>query len=194
MFADRSRRIFGRVNDATQPRSSAPNPTDDALTLAGRTLIRERIRGMRKVVGRRLGPSDLVLRHTAPEVRRHLFEEARELYWNEMSWEEITEEELVGDEELIEMIFPGLLALVDAFLPKAPNGEPDRDRERRDVAHDFLDWLGMRLVALREARPEAEHERKKARRQQEVTDGLIDIVAFRICALREDEIETYQNA
>lgn len=194
MFADRSRRIFGRVNDATQPRSSAPKPTDDALALAGRTLIRERIRGMRKVVGRRLGPSDLVLRATSPEVRRHLFEEARELYWNEMSWEEITEEELVGDEELIEMIFPGLLALIDAFLPKAPNGEPDRDRERRDVAHDFLDWLGMRLVALREARPEAEHERKKARHQQEVTDGLIDIVAFRICALREDEIETYQNA
>ncbi|WP_419949542.1 hypothetical protein [Candidatus Palauibacter sp.] len=181
------------MNDATQARTSAPEPGDDALALAGRTLIRERIRGIRKVVGRRLGPSDIVLRRTAPDVRAHLFEEACELYWNEMSWEEITEEELVGDDELIEMIFPGLLALVDAFLPRAPNGEPDRDRERRDVAHDFLYWLGTRLVTLREARPEPEHELTRIRRQTKVTDGLIDLIAFRVCSLNNDEIEAYQK-
>ncbi len=182
------------MNNATQARTSPEDPGDDALTLAGRTLVRERIRGIRKVVGRRLGPGDLVLRRTAPEVRRHLFEEACELYWNEMSWEEITEEELVGDEELTEMIFPGLLALIDAFLPRAPNGEPDRDRERRDVAHDFLDWLGTRLVKLREARPESEHERARIRRQRDVTDALVDIIAFRVCSLRNEEIEAYQSA
>ena len=194
MFRDRGHRIFGPVNDATQARTFTPDPGDDALAVAGRTLITERIRGMRKVVGRRLAPSDLVLRATAPDVRRHLFDEACELYWNEMSWEEITQEELVGEEELTEMIFPGLLALVAAFLPRAPNGEPDRDRERRDVAHDFLDWLGTRLVALREARPEAEHERERIRHEKEITDGLIDLVAFRVCSLDSDEIETYQNA
>lgn len=182
------------MNNATQGRTGPAEAGDQALVVAGRTLIRERIRGMRKVAGRRLGPGDLVLRRTAPDVRRHLFEEARELYWNEMSWEEITKEESVGDEALTEMIFPGLLALVDAFLPRAPNGEPDRDRERRDVAHDFLDWLGTRLVTLRESKPETEHERNTVRRQQQVTDSLIDLIAFRVCSLSNEEIEAYQNA
>lgn len=194
MFLHRGRRIFGSVNNETQARPAAAETPDRAHALAGRTLIQERIRGMRKVVGRRLSPGDLILRKASPEVRRHLFEEACELYWNEMSWEEITEEELIGDEELTEMIFPGLLALIDAFLPKAPNGEPDRDREHRDVVHDFLDWLAARLVTLREARPAAEDARARNLRQKNVTDSLIDLIAFRVCALTNDEIETYQNA
>ena len=182
------------MNNETQARPAAAETPDRAHALAGRTLIHERFRGMRKVVGRRLSPGDIVLRKASPEVRRHLFEEACELYWNEMSWEEITEEELIGDEELTEMIFPGLLALIDAFLPKAPNGEPDRDREHREVVHDFLDWLAARLVALREARPSAEDARARNLRQKNVTDALIDLIAFRVCALTSDEIETYQNA
>ncbi|WP_420633888.1 hypothetical protein [Candidatus Palauibacter sp.] len=182
------------MNNATQPRTATAEPYDDAYALAGRTLVRERIRGMRKVIGRRLAPGDIVLRKAAPEVRQHLFEEACELYWNEMSWEEITDEELMGDEELTEMIFPGLLALIDAFLPRAPNGEPDRDREHREVVHDFLDWLAVRLVKLREARPDSEDERARILRQKDVTDDLIDIIAFRMCSLSNDEIDTYQNA
>ncbi len=182
------------MNNETQARPAAAETPDRAHALAGRTLIQERIRGMKKVVGRRLSPGDIVLRKASPEVRRHLFEEACELYWNEMSWEEITEEELIGDEELTEMIFPGLLALIDAFLPRAPNGEPDRDREHREVVHDFLDWLAARLVTLREARPAAEDARARNLRQKNVTDALIDLVAFRACALTSDEIETYQNA
>ena len=194
MFLHRSRRIFGSVNNETQARSPAAEAPERAHALAGRILIQERIRGMRKVVGRRLAPGDLVLRRSPPEVRRHLFEEACELYWNEMSWEELTEEELVGDEELTEMIFPGLLALIDAFLPRAPNGEPDRDREHRDVVHDFLDWLAARLVSLREARPAKEDARARNLRQKNVTDALIDLIAFRVCSLTSDEIETYQSA
>ena len=120
-------------------------------------------------------------------------EEACELYWNELSWEEITDEELVGDEELTEMVFPGLLTLIDAFLPRAANGEPDRDREHRDVAHDFLEWLASRLVELRESSPETEDERVQLRRREAVTDDLIDLIAFRVCSLSNDEIETYQS-
>ena len=184
------------MNNETQARTAAAESPERAHALAGRILIQERIRGMRKVVGRRLSPGDLVLRKSSREVRLHLFEEACELYWNEMSWEEITEEEVVGvgDEELTEMIFPGLLALIDAFLPRAPNGEPDRDREHRDVVHDFLDWLAARLVLLREVRPASEDARARNLRQKNVTDALIDLIAFRLCALTSDEIETYQNA
>lgn len=163
------------------------------LGAAARTLVRERIRGIAKAIGRELAPVDIVLRPATPEVRRHLLEEACELYWNELSWEEITDEELVGDEELTEMVFPGLLALVDAFLPRAPNGEPDRDREHRDVAHDFLLWLAARLVELRDAHPADADERERIRRQTAVTDELIDLIAFRLCSLDNDEIATYQS-
>ena len=182
------------MNNGTQARPAAAESPDPAYALAGRTLIHERIRGMRKAVGRRLSPGDIVLNEARPDVRRHLFEEACELYWNELSWEEITQEELIGDEELTEMIFPGLLALIGAFLPRAPNGEPDRDREHRDVVHDFLQWLAARLVLLRETRPASEDERVRIVRQRDVTDALIDLIAFRVCSLTSDEIETYQNA
>ncbi len=181
------------MTDETGPTATRVESPDGELGLAARTLVRERIRGIGKALGRRLRPGDLILRPASPEVRRHLFEEACELYWNELSWEEITDEELVGDEELTEMVFPGLLALIDAFLPRAANGEPDRDREHRDVAHQFLEWLAARLVELRTATPDSDAERERVHRQEIVTDELIDLIAFRLCALTSDEIATYQS-
>ena len=103
---------------------------DPALELAARTLVQERARALRLLLRRELDLEDIVLRPTAPAARRHLFEEACELYWNELNWEQLTDEELCAEGELTEMVFPGLLALVDAWLPRADNGEPDRDRER----------------------------------------------------------------
>ena len=161
--------------------------------IAAKTLVQERIRGIQKAVGRRVGPGDIVLSRASPEVHKHLFEGACELYWNELSWEALTEEELVGDEEFTEMVFPGLLTLIDAFLPRSANGEPDRDRERRDVVHDFLEWLAARLVQLRGASSESEDERESIRREKKVTDDLIDLISFRICSLTNDEIGTYQS-
>lgn len=193
LFRPLTRGIFAHVNDETFPRTGIALLPEGGLALAARTLVTERIRGLRKALGRRLTPGDLVLRPASPDVRKHLFEEACELYWNELSWEEITDEELVGDGELTEMVFPGLLALIDAFLPRAPNGEPDRDREHRDVAHDFLTWLAARLVELRTAQPESEADRERIRRERTVTDELIDLVAFRLCSLSSDEIATYQS-
>jgi len=181
------------VNDESNPPTTIAELPEGELGLAARTLVQERIRGIRKAVGRRLRPSDIVLRPAAPDVRKHLFEEACELYWNELSWEEITDEELVGDDELTEMVFPGLLMLVDAFLPRSPNGEPDRDREHRDVAHDFLHWLAGRLVELRTSTPESEDERERIRREKALADDLLDLIAFRVCSLTTDEIETYQS-
>ncbi len=193
LFGHQPRGIFGTVSNDTQPIPEALKVPEAELALAARTLITERMRGIRKAVGRRLSPGDIVLRPAAPEVRKHLLEEACELYWNELSWEEITDEELVGDEELTEMVFPGLLALIDAFLPRARNGEPDRDREHRDVAHDFLTWLAARLVELRVSAPESESDRDRIRRQKTVTDELIDLIAFRLCSLTNEEIATYQS-
>lgn len=167
-------------------------PTGE-LAVAARTLVEERLRGLRRAVGRDLAPVDVVLRPATPKVRRHLFEEACELYWNELSWEEITDEEMVDGGSLTEMVFPGLLALIDALLPRGPRGEPDRDREHRDVAHDFLLWLAARLVELRNARPEDNGDRARLRREVAVTDELIDLVAFRLYSLTSDEIARYQK-
>jgi hypothetical protein len=163
-----------------------------SLGIAARTLVEERLRGLRKAVGRELAPVDIVIKPARANVRRHLFEEACELYWNELNWEQISDEELVGDGELTEMVFPGLLSLVSALLPKAPNGEPDRDREHRDVAHDFLLWLAARLVELRNARSDGDRDVVHIRRQTAVTDELIDLVSFQLYSLSDDEIAAYQ--
>jgi hypothetical protein len=160
----------------------------DALALAARTLVHERVRALGRLVDRELDPGDVVLRPTAVESRKHLFEEACELYWNEMNWEQITDEELTDGDELTEMIFPGLLTLIDALLPRGANGEPDRSREHRDVAHDFLRWLGARLVELRTRRDEDQEDRKQTRREAQITDDLVDLVIYRLYSITDEEI------
>jgi hypothetical protein len=170
------------------PIGYAALPTGE-LDVAARMLIQERLRGVRKSVGRDLTPIDVVLNPSRPAERKHLFEEACELYWNELNWEELTDEEMVEGGELTEMVFPGLLAFVDALLPKATNGEPDRDREHRDVAHDFMLWLGARLAELRDARPADPDAQLRSRREAGITDELIDLVAFRLYSLGAPEIE-----
>lgn len=185
MTEDASISIFGEVRQRVVD--------DPALDLAARTLVQERARALRRLLRRELDMEDIVLRPTAPASRRHLFEEACELYWNELNWEQLTDEELCAEGELTEMVFPGLLALVDAWLPRADNGEPDRDREHRDVAHDFLLWLASRLVRLRAERPEDEADRARIKRELQVTDELIDLVANRLYSLSDGEIEKLQN-
>ena len=160
----------------------------EELELAAHTLVHERVRALRNSVGRELDPGDVVLRPTPAAARRHLFEEACELYWNEMNWEQITDEELTDGGELTEMVFPGLLTLVDALLPRGANGEPDRAREHRDVAHDFLVWIAARLVQLRSRRQESPEDKEQTRRETNITDELLDLVTFRLYQITDDEI------
>ncbi len=134
-----------------------------------------------------------MLRPTAPDSRKHLFEEACELYWNELNWEQITDEEQTDGGELTEMVFPGLLTLVDALLPRAANGEPDRSREHRDVAHDFLLWLAARLVELRSRREEGPEDRLQTRRETQITDELVDLVTYRLYSITDEEISRLEN-
>jgi hypothetical protein len=155
--------------------------------LAARTLVEERVRALRRLLDRELDPDDIIVRPTAPASRKHLFEEACDLYWNELNWEQLTDEERISDGELTEMVFPGLLALVDALLPRSDNGEPDRDREHRDVAHDFLLWLAGRLVELRTTRPEDDEDRERIRTEIQVTDDLVDLVSCRLFCLTDEE-------
>ncbi|MEN8145841.1 MAG: hypothetical protein ABFS14_12930 [Gemmatimonadota bacterium] len=165
---------------------------DKALDLAARTLVHERLRCVRRVTKRKLDLDDIVLRPTAPPARRHLFEEARELYWNELNWEQLTDEELHEDGELTEMVFPGLLTLMDALLPTGQSGEPDREREHRDVAHDFVIWLARRILELRSSKPEDDTDRQRLRREERITDDLLDLVAYRLYSLTDAEMEGLQ--
>lgn len=176
-----------------QQHESAGSSRDRELALAARVLIAERLRCLQKFVDRQIDLDDIVLRPTAPDSRRHLFEEACELYWNELNWEQLTDEELYAEGELTEMVFPGLLTLIDALLPRAENGEPDRDREYRDVAHDFLLWVAQRLVELRTTQPEDESDRQRLRRERKITDDLVDLVAYRLYCLTDNEIERLQS-
>jgi hypothetical protein len=165
---------------------------EGGMRMAAETLVTERLRALRRALGRNVGPRDVVVRGTSPASRKHLFEEACELYWNELSWEETTDEEMIGDRELTEMVFPGLLAFIDALLPSGESGEPDRKREHRDVAHDFLLWLAARLVGLRNAKISGNGHHSRIRRELQVTDELIDLIAYRLYSLTSDEIEEIQ--
>lgn len=167
-------------------------PEGDLRVAAG-TLVEERLRGVRRSVERDLEPVDVLLDSTGSDARRHLLEEACELYWNELSWEEITDEERIGEDSFTEMVFPGLLAFVDALLPRNRNGEPDRDHEHRDVAHDFLLWLAARLVELRGTEPSGTRERLRVRRERAITDELLDLVVYRLYALSDAEITRLQR-
>lgn len=161
-------------------------PTGDRR-VAAQTLLEERLRAVSRMVDRDLGPEDLVVSPTEPDSRSYLFEEACELYLNEFSWEELTDEERVEGGALTEMVFPGLLTLLDALLPRGEGGEPDRDREHRDVVHDFLLWLAARLVALRSGSPDDRDERLRARREEAIADDLLDLVLCRLYGLDEEE-------
>ena len=167
-------------------------PQGESL-VAAKTLVQERILGIQQAIKRQIGAGDLVVNRSTPDIRKHLFEEACELYWNELSWEAEAAEEMVGDDLFTEMVFPGLLTLIDALLPRSENGEPDRDHEHRDVVNDFLEWLTDRFIHLRGASSDSEDERERIRQEREVADDLIDLIAFRICSLTNDEIEICQS-
>jgi hypothetical protein len=113
-----------------------------------------------------------------PERRRYLFEEATELYWNDLAWENITEEERMEGGSIPELTFPGFLAYVrgllltevrpDSLAPASP---------RPEVVEDLLGFLAGRLGDLQEAVLEADPmEGDEAALEYRMTDGLLDRV------------------
>lgn len=153
-----------------------------------RELLAERLRSVRTVADGDLARDGDRSGRTRPESRQYLFEEACELYLNELNWEGLTEEEKVGDGELTEMVFPGLLAFVDALVPGPGGMGGDPSRDHPDVVQDFLLWLAARLLDLRRFDGDG-HERERARREAVITDDLLDLVAARLFGLTPEQAE-----
>lgn len=154
-----------------------------------RELLEERLRPIRALADGGSSPAGDREGATPPESRSYLFEEACELYLNELNWEELTEEERVSDGELTEMVFPGLLAFVDALVPGPGGVGEDASRDHPDVVRDFLLWLAARLRDLRGYEGDDAHERERARREAAITDDLLDLVAGRLYGLDPRELE-----
>lgn len=137
-------------------------------------------------LGRTLGtelvappPSDL-----PPESRRHLLQQARELYWEELSWEHLTGEEGVGARGLVELAFPGFLTFVDGLLLREASAHsPAPARPRPEVVEDVLRFLAGRCIELQtDEQPVHGFER-------EMTMRLIDLVLYRLHGLRVEEAD-----
>jgi hypothetical protein len=120
-----------------------------------------------------------------PARRRFLLEEAEELYWNELEWERLTAEEMSkGGSELVELAFPGFLALIDGLLLReASPDSPVPARPRPEVVEDVLLFLARRYLELL---PETDAPRCLER---EMTERLVDLVLYRLHRIPVDRAE-----
>jgi hypothetical protein len=112
-----------------------------------------------------------------PDRRRFLFEEAQELYWNELEWEKLTEDEMASGRELVELAFPGFLALIDGLLLQEVM--PDSKAPacpRPEVVEDVLLFLAGRCADLADADDDDEDQTF----ERDVTTRLIDLVLYRL--------------
>ncbi len=155
--------------------------------------IETRLRSIAQRVGRRVLPHPPAER-TPADQHNHLLEEALQLYENELAWEEETGEESTEDGTVVALVFPGTLALVDALVTSHPPSDRGEGGPHRDVVVSFAAWLSERLRKLRsgQIRGSATDRAKEV----DLTDRLIDLVLYRYCGLRAEEIErldAYRN-
>lgn len=159
------------------------------------TLIDGRRERLTRILGRPLPEPRTPA--VAPEtVRRHLLEEAEELYWNEMAWEHITGEEGLGDGSLLEMAFPGFLAFVRALLLQEvlPHAKHPA-QPRPEVVEDVIRFLGERVVELEEELgPEEVDERERLVAELQVTSRLLNGVLYSYHGLSPAEVERVEAA
>jgi hypothetical protein len=155
--------------------------------------IDHRLRAIADRLSRELAPHPPTER-TPVEQHSHLFEEAQELYENELVWEEETGEESTESGSLVALVFPGTLALVDALVTSHSPGEHGEGGPHRDVVVSFLEWLSERLLLLRSGELRASATDRA--READLTDRLIDLILYRYCALTAAEMErldAYRN-
>ncbi len=159
----------------------------------GRADIEARLGSIAELLGREV-PVHPPLDRT-PEARHsHLFEEAQQLYENELTWEEETGEESTESGSVVALVFPGTLALMDALLTSHAASELGEGGTHRDVVSSFLEWMSARLLMLRsgQLRSSATERAKEV----DLTDRLIDLVLYRYCGLSDEEmdrIDAYRN-
>jgi hypothetical protein len=165
------------------------------MTDRATTLIVGRREHLARALGRPLAQPGA--QPAAPEqVRRHLLEEAEDLYWNEMAWEHITGEEGLGDGALLEMAFPGFLAFVRALLLQEvlPDAKSPA-QPRPDVVEDVLRFLGERVVSLEEevSRDDVD-ERERLAGELAMTNRLLDRVLYKLHGLSPADVERVEAA
>ena len=162
------------------------------MTDRASTLLSGRREHLERILERELGPP--MTGPTTPlthDVRTFLCEEAEDLYWNELEWEHITDEEALEGGPLTQLAFPGFLAFVrgllltevmpDALAPASP---------RPQVVEDTLGFLCGRVVELEEELAAGDgDDPEKARRELDMTSGLIDFVLYRFHELAPAEVE-----
>lgn len=124
---------------------------------------------------------------------RSLLLDAQELYWNELAWEELTDEERIEGGHLTELVFPGLLSLVDGLLLQAgPAWDPDRPQARPEVVEEILRFLAQRFTeATRELERGADCGTLVWARA--MTSQLIDLVLYRLYQLTPAERERLEG-
>ena len=157
------------------------------------TLVRGRRERLTRSLGRPLRQPVSDRSPLAPDARRHMLEDARELYWNELEWENITEEEATEGTPLAELTFPGLLAFVrgllltevqpDALAPAMP---------RPEVVDDLLHFLAERIVDFEErlSTPQDDDDDPvQLRSEFETTDRLLDLVLYQYHGLDPATVE-----
>ncbi len=148
-------------------------------------------------IARRRARLEKVLQHplvaprpsgASPERRTFLREEAEELYWNELEWEKLMSEEMSeGGSELVEMAFPGFLALIDGLLlEEASPDSPVPATPRPEVVEDILLFLARRYLELL---PEPSAE---CRLERDMTQRLIDLVLYRLHNLEVDGLDPFE--
>lgn len=147
--------------------------------------IETRLAAMATVLGREMPVR--ATERTPEDHRRHLLEEAQQLYENELAWEEETGEESMEEGAVVALVFPGALALIDALVTSHEASDLGEGSPHRDVVAAFAGWLSERLFKLRsgEIRGSATDRAKEA----DLTDRLIDLVLFRYCGLSAEDIE-----
>ncbi len=155
------------------------------------TLVRGRRERLARLLGRPLSEPRRDDSPLTDEARRHLQEEALDLYWNELEWEHLTDEEATDGPPLSELTFPGLLAFVRGLLLTEANPDALAPAEPRpQVVEDILAFLGGRILELEEelAGPEPD-SRERLQGELVMTDRLMDLILYRYHGLAEDEVE-----
>lgn len=173
------------MNDS--PDEHAPSRDAAATARAAEFIALRRVR-LEKILQHTLVPPRAS--GVAPDSRRFLYEEATELYWNELEWEKLTAEEMSqGGSELVEMAFPGFLAFIDALLLKQANADSKVPASPRpEVVEDILLFLGARCLDLTSA---TEPHR---RLEHAMTSRLVDLVLYRLHGLPVDGIDQLEIA
>jgi hypothetical protein len=161
---------------------------------AAQALVELRRARILSAIGARPAPPSAGVYTTPPDRLAFFRREAEELYWNELSWEQMTEEESIQGGHLTELVFPGLLALVDGLLPdRTSAASAEGPRSYPDAVEEILTFLGAEGAALT-AELRAGADSQKVIWARAMTLRLIDLVLYRLYRLTAEDQELIESA